>query len=245
MLNLSIGFAVKISKGCWRRMKRQSSSHRGMLGTLLLFFSIVLGLWLDHRQFLQRAASLWVVDETVELSDAVAVFGGGIETRPAAAAEYLRLGLAHKILVSHVGFGIEKQSSRTHTELNIAELKKLGVAESDITIIGCDLSDTYQEVMALRRWSLSTGARSLIVPTEYFSARRVRWITQRAFQGTGAQVRVPVLSSLHYLQGEWWNHVDAPLAFGREVLKYVGYRLVYGLLAPVYEPGNVSRTCSN
>jgi hypothetical protein len=216
-----------------------------MLAGLLLLQAMVLGLWLDHRQLLQDAARLWVVDDPVEPADAVAIFGGGIETRPAAAAEYLRQGLVHKILVSHVGSTVEYQSSHSHTEQNLAELKKLGVADDVVEIFGCNLSDTYQEALGLRRWSLSTGARGLIVPTEYFSARRVRWITQRVFQGTGVQVRVPVISSLYYLQGEWWNNADAPLAFGREVTKYLGYRLVYGLLAPWYQPGNISGTCAS
>jgi len=229
---------MNINIGYWR-------ASRGVLASLLLLLAILLGLWLDHRQLLQDTTRLWVVDDTVEPADAVAIFGGGIETRPSAAAEYLRQGLVHKILVSHVGSAVEDQSSHSHTEQNLAELKKLGVAQGAVEIIGCDLSDTYQEALALRRWSSSTGARSLIVPTEYFSARRVRWITQRVFQGTGVRVRVPVISSLYYLQGDWWNHADAPLAFGREVMKYVGYRLVYGLLVLWYEPGNTSGRCAH
>jgi hypothetical protein len=229
---------MNINIGYWR-------ASRGVLASLLLLLAILLGLWLDHRQLLQEAARLWVVDDTVEPADAVAIFGGGIETRPSAAAEYLRQGLVHKILVSHVGSAVEDHSSHSHTEQNLAELKKLGVAQGAVEIFGCDLTDTYQEALALRRWSSSTGARSLIVPTEYFSARRVRWITQRVFQGTGVRVRVPVISSLYYLQGDWWNHADAPLAFGREVMKYFGYQLVYGLLATWYQPGNISGACAN
>jgi hypothetical protein len=226
-------------------MKREGTFRRSLLASLLLIVAIPLGLWLDHRQLLQDAARFWVVDDIVESADAVAIFGGGIETRPAAAAEYLRQGLVQKILVSHVGSAVADQSSHSHTEQNLAELKKLGVAQGAVEIIGCDLSNTYQEALALRHWSSSTGARSLIVPTEYFSARRVRWITQRVFQGTDVQVRVPVISSLYYLQGDWWNHMDAPWAFGREVVKYVGYRLAYGLLGLWYQPGNISGTCAN
>jgi hypothetical protein len=206
---------------------------------------VLIGLWCDRQQFLQGAARVWVEYDPVESADAVAIFGGGIETRPAAAAGYLRQGLVHKILVTHVGSAVAGRSSNSHTEQNLAELKKLGVTHSAIEIIGCDLSDTYQEALALKRWSVSTGARSLIVPTEYFSARRVRWILQKVFQGTGVQVRVPVISSPYYLQGEWWNHKDAPWAFGREVIKYAGYRLVYGFLAPWYQPGNISKMCAS
>jgi hypothetical protein len=227
------------------KMKKAVASRRSVLVSLLLLPAILLGLWLDHGRLLQGAARIWVVDDPVEPADAVAIFGGGIETRPAAAAEYFRQGLVHKILVAHSGSAVEYPPSRSHTAQNLAELKKLGVADNAIEIFGCDLSDTFQEALALKRWSLHSGAHRLIVPTEYFSARRVRWITQRVFQDSGAHVRVPVTSSPYYLQGEWWNHMDAPLAFGREVVKYVSYRLIYGPLLSWYEPGNSSERCAN
>jgi uncharacterized SAM-binding protein YcdF (DUF218 family) len=224
--------------------KRAVIPRRYILICLLLLLCIM-ALWLDHRQLLQSAARLWVEYDPVQPADAVAIFGGGIETRPLSAAEYFRQRLVPKILVSNVGSVVEHQSPHSHTERNLSELKKLGVPDDAVEIIGCNLSSTYQEVFALRRWSLSTGARSVMVPTEYFSARRVRWITQRVFQGTGVEVRVPVIASLDYLKGEWWNNADALLAFEREVIKYVGYRLVYGLLMPWYEPGNTSERCAN
>jgi hypothetical protein len=226
-------------------MKKAIASRRGILA-LLLPLAILLGLWLDHRQLLRTAAGLWVEYDPVEPADAVAIFGGGIETRPSAAAEYFRQRLVLRVLVSNVSSAVEPRPSLSHTEQNLAKLKKFAVPDDAIEIFGCNSSSTYQEALALKRWSLSTGAHSLIVPTEYFSARRVRWITQRVFQGTGVQVRVPLIgSSLDYLKGDWWNNADALLAFQREVIKYFGYRLLYGFLMPWYEPGNTSERCAN
>jgi uncharacterized SAM-binding protein YcdF (DUF218 family) len=217
----------------------------GILASVMLLQCILLGLWWGHRQLLQSAARFWVEYDSTEPADVVAIFGGGLETRPSAAAEYFRQGLVHKILVSRVSSAVEHQSSLSHTEQNLAQLKKLGVPDNVVEIFGCNSSSTYQEALALKRWSVSAGAHSVIVPTEYFSARRVRWISQRVFQGTGVKVRVPVIVSLDYLQGKWWNNADALLAFQREVIKYVGYRLLYGLLMPWYEPGNTSERCAN
>jgi hypothetical protein len=226
-------------------MKKTLASSRGLLASLLLLPAILLGPWLVHRQLLQEAAHFWVVDEAVEPADAVAIFGGGIETRSGAAAEYFRQAIVHKILVTNLGASAERKSSNSHTDQNVSELKRLGVPDGVIELIGCNLSNTYQETLALKHWSLRAGVHSLILPTEYFSVRRVRWITQKVFQGTGVQVRVPMITSLDYLRGEWWNNSDALLAFQREVVKYVGYRVVYGLLAPWYEPGNTSERCAN
>lgn len=226
-------------------MKKIDAASRGILVSVSLLFGLTLWLWADHAQLLQTAARLWVVNDPVETADAVAIFGGGIETRPAAAAGYLRHGMVRKILLTHSDADFERSSSHSHTEQNLAELKKLGVTDESIEIIGCNLSSTYQEALALKHWSLATKARSVIVPTEYFSTRRVRWITQKVFEGTGVQVRVPVTSPPYYLRGEWWEHIDAPLAFGREVFKYAGYRLVYGLLTPWYEPDISSARCAH
>jgi hypothetical protein len=240
---------VNINKGYrrpWPEAKKKgAASRRGILVSVLLFQCTLIGLWLDHKELLRNAAGLWVEYDSVEPADAVAIFGGGLKTRPSAAAEYFRQGLVHKILVSNVSSAVELRSSLSHTEQNLSELKKLEVPDNVVEIFGCNSSSTYQEALALKRWSLSKGARSLIVPTEYFSTRRVRWITQRVFEGTGVVVRVPVIAPLDYLQGEWWNNADALLAFEREVIKYLGYRLLYGLLAPWYEPGSTSERCAN
>jgi hypothetical protein len=217
----------------------------GALASLTLLQCMLLALWLARSTLLQDAARAWVEDDPVAPADAVAVFGGGIETRPLAAAEYFRQGLVRKILVTNIGSAAERQFSNSHTDQNLSELRKLGVADGAIELIGCNLSNTYEESLALKRWSLRASVHRLIVPTEYFSARRVRWITQKVFQGTGVQVHVPVIMSLDYMQGEWWNNGDALLAFQREVVKYFGYRIVYGLLAPWYEPGKTSERCAN
>jgi hypothetical protein len=219
-------------------IREQKGRMIGTVSILILLF----GLWIGHEKMLQRAARFWVVSDLVRPADAVAIFGGGIETRPSAAADYFQHGLARKIVVSNVDSDIELQSLQSHTSRNLAELKKLGVPDDAVDTFGCKSSTTYQEALALRHWSLSTGARSLIVPTEYFSSRRVRWVVQKVFEGTGVQVQVPAIASLDYLRGQWWGNADALLAFQREVAKYVGYRLIY-LRVPADEPGSVQ--CEN
>jgi uncharacterized SAM-binding protein YcdF (DUF218 family) len=216
-----------------------------MIACVSILAGILLLGWLIDREILiQTAARLWVTSDPVQPADAVAIFGGGIETRPSAAAEYFRQGLVRKIVVSNVDSGAELQSSQSHTSRNLAELKKLGVPDDAIDTFGCKSSTTYQEALALRHWSLSNGAHTLVIPTEYFSSRRVRWVAQKVFLGTGVQVQVPAIASLDYLRGQWWDNADALLAFQREVAKYVGYRLMY-LHVPAYQPRQHLLQCEN
>ena len=83
----------------------------------------------------------------------------------------------------------------SHTALNRMVLIKLGVPETAIEIFGTRLSNTYEEAVALREWAVRTHARSVIVPTEDFSSRRVRWVLEQVFAGTGIRVQVPALKS--------------------------------------------------
>ena len=80
---------------------------------------------------------------------------------------------------------------------------------------------------ALRAWLLRTHAHSLIVPTEYFASRRVRWIIARELNGTGAQVEVPAMDDPEYPRIEWWKNDKGLVEFQNEVIKYIYYRIKY------------------
>ena len=128
--------------------------------------------------------------------------------RPFAAAEYYKKGLAKKVLVADVGvdrltvLGILP----SHTDLNRMVLIKLGVPEAAIEIFGTRLSNTQEEAVALREWAVRTHARSLIVPTEDFSSRRLRWVLKHVFAGNwGSAFKCPRLSPSDYNDREWWR----------------------------------------
>ena len=60
-------------------------------------------MWFAPAVVLRAAASWWIVSDPVEASDAVAVFGGGLESRPFAAASYYKQGLVKRVVLSDVG----------------------------------------------------------------------------------------------------------------------------------------------
>ena len=117
--------------------------------------------------------------------------------------------------------------SRSQVALNYAVLAKLGVPESAIETFGNELSSTFEESMALRGWAERHRAMRIIVPTEVFSSRRVKWMMERALSGTRTQVRVPALESYEYRRDEWWRKEQGLIAFQNELIKYVYYRVRY------------------
>src|SRR5258707_1291703 len=164
-----------------------------LLVLLLTVFS--LAVWVSRGVLFRVVADFWIVSDAVSPAEAVAVLGGGLKTRSFAAADYYRKGLVRKILVSNE----RPVQSETLEDTSIRSvLIELGVTDTAIELFGAELSSTYEEAVALREWALRTHAHRLIVPTEPFSSRRVRWGFERELAGTGTQVQVPVLEHPAY-----------------------------------------------
>jgi uncharacterized SAM-binding protein YcdF (DUF218 family) len=201
------------------RCLRSSKRRRRLMAVLAVVAVLGIGAWVGRDWLLLSAADLWIVSDPIGPADAVAVFGGGLGDRPFAAAQYYRQGLVKKVLVSNAG-GV----SMPDVAATEGILLKLGVPASAIETFGNDLGNTHQEVLALRAWAERYNACSIIVPTEIFSARRVRWMLHRAF-GNECVIRVIALDMLS--RSDWWRHVQEVSAFQNEILKYIYYRLNY------------------
>ena len=201
---------------------------RGFLVVLALVFLLGVAAWLGRSSLMRAAADAWIVSDEVRAADAVAVFGGGLELRPFAAAEYYHRGLVGKILISNVGASPAETLGvlQSHVKANRAVLLKLGVPDSAIESFGFHLGNTSEEALALRDWVMHSGARTIIVPTEIFSTRRVRWMLDRVFAGR-IVVLVPALEPLGYGRDNWWTKEAGVIGFQNEVVKYIFYRLHY------------------
>jgi hypothetical protein len=202
------------------------ASRRRRLAILVVV--AMLSAWAGRDRLLLSAVNLWIVSDPIAPADVVAVFGGGLAGRPWAAAEYYRQGLVKKVLVSNGHQSPAEKLDVRPSEAALTEgvLRELGVPASAIETFGNDLANTHQEVLALQVWAERNNARSIIVPTEIFSTRRVRWMLHRAFGG-GLVIRVVALNPPQFRQDNWWRHPQGIIAFRTEILKYIFYRLSY------------------
>jgi uncharacterized SAM-binding protein YcdF (DUF218 family) len=179
-----------------------------------------IGAWTNRKLLLRAAEDLWIVSDPLGSADAVAVFGGGLADRPFAAAQYYQQGLVKKILVANA-----RQPGSAISEVSVTEgvLLKFGVPASAIEIFGNALGNTHQEVLALRTWAERNNACSIIVPTEIFSARRVRWMLHRVFP-SDCVIRVVALNPYKNRLDDW-SYDSTP--FRAEIIKYLYYILRY------------------
>jgi uncharacterized SAM-binding protein YcdF (DUF218 family) len=204
-------------------------SSRWLAAAVGLFTAATAGIWLGRDSVLRGVADLWIVSDPVTQSDVVVVLGGGLEVRPFAAAEIYERGLANTVLVSDV---LEARSTTIvgapgHTELNRMVLLKLGVPEAAIATFGHANNSTWDEANALRNWAVEHHVARIIIPTEVFSARRVRWIFRHVFAGGSVQLEIPAFDGSNYSRAEWWKSEAGLIAFQNEIMKYIYYRLRY------------------
>ena len=185
--------------------------------------------WLARVEILRGVARAWVVSDSITQADAIAVLGGGLETRPFAAADLYKKGIAKQILLADVRLSPAENLKimPSHVELNRAVLLKLDVPPEAIAKFGINVSNTFEEARALAEWAKANGIKRIIVPTEIFSSRRVRWILDKEVGSIGVRVQVLALSPPEYDIDNWWRQGAGVIAFQNEVIKYLYYRGKY------------------
>src|SRR5262245_33532267 len=134
------------------------------------------GVWLERETVLRHVTDFWIVADPVTRADAVVVLGGGLKYRPPIAADLYKQGIVSKVLISQVA------------EANRTALLKLDVPDAAIEMFGTENKNTAEEARALKEWVEHRSTSVLIVPSEIFAARRVRWIFRREFDGTGVRI---------------------------------------------------------
>ena len=109
-----------------------------------------------------------------------------------------------------------------------------GVPESAIEMIGTNVTSTRDEALAARAWLLThhasritDHASRIIIPTDIFHTRRVRWIFQKALRGSRTEVHVAAVEVPRYTATNWWHHEEGLIAFQNEVVKSLYYHLKY------------------
>jgi uncharacterized SAM-binding protein YcdF (DUF218 family) len=202
---------------------------RYLLALALSLALLITGIWFAREPVLRGAANLWIVSDPVSRADVVAVLGGGLEVRPFAAAELYKQGVVTKILLSRVG---DTRSTRLggipgHTELNRMLLLNLGISETAIETFGQANRNTRDEAAALRKWAEEHRISRIVVPTEIFSARRIKWVFDREFDGSSVRVEIPSIEGPGYTRAQWWKTEPGMIAFQNEIMKYLYYRLKY------------------
>ncbi len=196
---------------------------------ILVVAGLGVGVLVERDPFLWGVGELWTVSDAVTHADIIVVLGGGLDVRPFAAAELYQKGLADKVLISQVADDRVATigAALGHTESNRQVLLRLGVPASAIETFGTANHNTRSEARALRGWVEHHATSTVIIPTEIFAARRMRWIFRRELAGQAVRIEVPSFEPPQYTLANWWKSEHGIVAFQNEILKYAYYRLRY------------------
>jgi hypothetical protein len=202
----------------------------GRLATaILVVVAFVTGVWLARVPLLREAASAWIVSDPVTRSDVAVVGEIGPEMGSAVAAELYKKGLVTKILVPQFRemptalIGVLP----SYTELTRMALFKLEVPATAIETFGQAIESTQDEAASLRDWVEQHHVSRIIIPTDVFAARPVRWIFHREFAGSSVQVEVPSYFGPDFTLRTWWRTKAGLSDFNNEIIRYLYYRLKY------------------
>jgi hypothetical protein len=215
---LRSGAAGRLS---FRRMLVLGIAMTGTLGALLGYA--------ERDGLVAVLTDWWIVTDPLVPSDAVVVLGGGLNARPAAAAELYHQGLVRKVLISRVSDDQVGSGSQAvepgHTELNRKILLKLKVPADAIDGFGTDNASTHDEAVALAGYARANGMSSFILPIEFFSSRRVDYIFRRELPEV--RIRVKAVEPPQYTRTDWSSSRNGLVAFRNELFKYLYYRVRY------------------
>ncbi len=198
------------------------------VGATVLVLLLSLGWWY-RAALLQGVARLWVISDEPVQADAIVILGGGLNTRPPAAAQLYHAGWSKQVLLMQpqrtkvVKLGLERDYGLLTRELLQAE----NVPENVITIADPEVTSTFDEAKALKIWVTQHQAKRLLVVTDLFHTRRARWILNRQLKDTGVEVRMVAVPTLTYNISNWWQDEDGLIDFQNEVVKFAVYRWRY------------------
>ena len=171
---------------------------------------------------LRAIAKLWIVSDNLSPVDAIVILGGGLGVRPPAAAELYRLGVSRQVIVARAEI-----DRGCHARHNREAVIREGVPPAAIADFNCEKLSTYGEALGVVQWAKANRIKSIVIPIDMFSTRRVRWIFQRVLGPEGIYAVVHAVAPSWYNADDWWRHHVGRTDFRNEVLKLAYYRWKY------------------
>jgi uncharacterized SAM-binding protein YcdF (DUF218 family) len=148
----------------------------------LLCVALVLGtLYLVRRPLLRFAGESWLVEDSLEKSDAIVELSidNFYANRATRAAELYRQGLAPLVVAS----GVRLRPYAGVGELMEHDLIERGVPKEKILRFPQDAENTREEAEVLMKLATEKNWKRVIIVTSNYHTRRTRYIFRRVFPG--------------------------------------------------------------
>ena len=211
--------------------KRKYGKRIYLLNFVLFIIPVT---YFGYRPFFGYCASIVIVDEPFEKSDAIVALAGGEPGRAWGAADLYNRRLADYVIVTRdqvkpeeadlLQRGIELVDGRGNY---IRVLRGLGVPNDKIVSVEKPADDTISEIRQIRNLCLERNWRSLIIVTANYHTRRARMAARYVL---GPDFKFSVSASPHggLNSRDWWRTRGDVRTFLIEFEKLVAYTFYIG-----------------
>jgi uncharacterized SAM-binding protein YcdF (DUF218 family) len=198
-----------------------ASSRRKQRGGIVVKLIVVLllillcgVLYLARGPILRFVGENWIVEDSLERSDAIIVLSDDnfYADRATRAAELYRRGMAPIVVAS----GRRLRPFAGVAELMVRDLSERGVPKDKIEAFAHDADNTREEAQALALLAARKKWRNVIVVTSNYHTRRARYISDRVFPST-VKVRVASARDGDFDPEQWWQHRKSIKQLTREM----------------------------
>jgi uncharacterized SAM-binding protein YcdF (DUF218 family) len=190
------------------------------IGGILVFFVVVaVAIALNIGRFLEAPGQ---IPEKVDL---VVALGGDAGARVRKAFELYRDGYAPYVLLT----GIEGSDPGTRTyylDWRAQYLVKRGVPQG-IILFDLASTNTWEEAVNTRRLMDLRGWARVLVVSDPPHLRRLRWVWDKAFEGSGKQYRLIASPMVGWDANRWWQNERSAQFVLMEVIKLVYYKVAH------------------
>jgi uncharacterized SAM-binding protein YcdF (DUF218 family) len=170
--------------------------------TLVAVVLVVAVLYLARHPIFRLIGEGWVVEDTLERSDAIVVLSGDnfYADRATRASQIYRQGLGPIVVAS----GQRLRPYAGVAELMEHDLIERGVPKDKILRVPHDADNTREEAKVLAQMAKQRKWHSVIVVTSNFHTRRARYIFSRVFP-EDVRIRVSGAPDGNFDPERWWE----------------------------------------
>jgi uncharacterized SAM-binding protein YcdF (DUF218 family) len=189
-------------RGWQREDPSQSGGILFSLATLVGILIVLVVLYLARHSILRQLGESWVVEDTLERSDAILVLSDDnfYADRATRATQVYRQGLAPIVVAS----GRRLRPYAGIAELMEHDLIERGVPKEKILRVAHDSDNTREEAKALAGVARQKKWRSVIVVTSNYHSRRARYIFSHIFP-EDVRVQITGAHDGDFDPESWWE----------------------------------------
>jgi uncharacterized SAM-binding protein YcdF (DUF218 family) len=199
------------------RQRRDPSQLGGVVSSLIALVAVIFllaVLYLARHPIFRLVGEGWVVEDTLDRSDAIFVLSDDnfYADRATRASQVYRQGLAPIVVAS----GRRLRPYAGVAELIEHDLIERGVPKDKILRVAHDADNTREEAITLAQVAQQKKWRSIIVVTSNFHTRRARYIFSHVFP-KDTKVRITGARDGDFDPDRWWEKRISVKELSREI----------------------------